>query len=179
VIDFVGKTREEIEAIITAAEAELERRTQVWELRERFDWQVREFERLAALQGPIPATPIPEGGFMPGAIVHVDGNLYLNGSGAFITYAPGEEPISEWVAVDEPPEPGEPDTPPSPVHEPWVQPHAGAEYEPGAIVSHEGRVWRNDHTGLNGWEPGTPGSQWTDLGPIEEYELEGEGDSHD
>lgn len=50
----------------------------------------------------------------------------------------------------------------------WVQPHAGSEYPVGAIVRHNGHRWRNDHTGPNGWEPGTNGSQWTDLGPIDE-----------
>ena len=43
-------------------------------------------------------------------------------------------------------------------------------YEPGAIVTHQGHVWRNDHTAGNAWEPGTTGSQWADLGPNDEYE---------
>lgn len=47
----------------------------------------------------------------------------------------------------------------------WVAPHAGEEYPVGALVTHQGRTWRNDHTGPNGWEPGQPGSQWTDIGP--------------
>lgn len=47
----------------------------------------------------------------------------------------------------------------------WSQPHAGSEYPVGAIVRHNGRIWRNDHVTVNGWEPGTTGSQWTDLGP--------------
>lgn len=50
----------------------------------------------------------------------------------------------------------------------WVRPHAGAEYPPGTLVTHNGRYWRNDHTAGNGWEPGTNGSQWADLGPINE-----------
>src|SRR5690606_4415762 len=49
----------------------------------------------------------------------------------------------------------------------WVQPQAGSEYPVGAIVRHNGHLWRNDHTGPNGWEPGTTGSQWTDLGPTD------------
>lgn len=48
---------------------------------------------------------------------------------------------------------------------PWVQPHAGSEYPVGAVVSHIGRLWRNDHSAPNGWQPGVPGSQWTDMGP--------------
>lgn len=51
---------------------------------------------------------------------------------------------------------------------PWVQPHAGSEYPVGAKVTHNGRIWENTHTGPNGWEPGRPGAQWTDLGPEQE-----------
>lgn len=47
----------------------------------------------------------------------------------------------------------------------WVQPQAGSEYPVGANVRHNGRIWRNDHTGPNGWVPGENGSQWTDIGP--------------
>lgn len=52
----------------------------------------------------------------------------------------------------------------------WVQPsgYLGA-YDPGAIVQHNGHVWRNDHNAGNAWEPGTTGAQWADLGPIEDY----------
>lgn len=48
----------------------------------------------------------------------------------------------------------------------WVAP-TGAHnaYEPGSLVVHNGHVWRNEHTGGNAWEPGTPHSQWADLGP--------------
>lgn len=55
----------------------------------------------------------------------------------------------------------------------WVAP-TGAHnaYDPGSLVVHNGHVWRNDHTSPNGWEPGTTGSQWTDLGPVEDYEEE-------
>lgn len=38
----------------------------------------------------------------------------------------------------------------------------------GALVTHHGHVWRNDHGAGNAWEPGTTGSQWTDLGPAEQ-----------
>lgn len=48
----------------------------------------------------------------------------------------------------------------------WVQPYAGSEYPVGALVTHKGHKWRNDHTGPNGWEPGATGSQWTDLGAV-------------
>lgn len=51
---------------------------------------------------------------------------------------------------------------------PWVQPHAGGEYPVGAVVSHQGRLWRSDYEGLNGWEPGQPHSGWTDIGPAED-----------
>lgn len=49
----------------------------------------------------------------------------------------------------------------------WRQPQAGQEYPVGAVVRHEGRLWRNDHVGPNGWRPGTPHSQWADIGPAE------------
>lgn len=47
----------------------------------------------------------------------------------------------------------------------WAPVQAGSERAVGVIVSHKGRLHRNDHTGPNGWEPGTTGSQWTDIGP--------------
>lgn len=47
----------------------------------------------------------------------------------------------------------------------WVQPQAGSEYPVGALVRHNGRIWENTHTAPNGWEPGTTGAQWTDMGP--------------
>ena len=47
----------------------------------------------------------------------------------------------------------------------WAPVQAGSEHAVGVIVSHKGRLYRNDHTGPNGWEPGTTGSQWTDIGP--------------
>lgn len=47
----------------------------------------------------------------------------------------------------------------------WVQPIGGdGKYVEGATVTHNGRTWRNDHTGgLNVWEPSVFG--WTDIGP--------------
>lgn len=53
----------------------------------------------------------------------------------------------------------------------WWPPQAGTEYPLGAIVTHQGHVWRNEHD-RNGWQPGTPHAQWTDLGPVEDYEPE-------
>lgn len=149
-MDFTGFSREQVEAVITAAQEWLARDTAVWELRERYDWQVRELERLAALQGPIPASPVPSGGFMPGQVVDVDGTLYLNGSGGFITYAPGDEPISEWVHVEEPPEPGEPEpepTPPAPDYDEWEQRYAHNAYMAGDRVLYDGAVYESiiDH----------------------------------
>ena len=47
----------------------------------------------------------------------------------------------------------------------WEQRKAGSKYPVGSIVSLAGRLYRNDHTGPNGWKPGTTGSQWTDIGP--------------
>ena len=47
---------------------------------------------------------------------------------------------------------------------PWVQPHAGSKYPDGAVVTHQGRTWRNDLGRPNGWRPGQPGASWTDIG---------------
>ena len=47
---------------------------------------------------------------------------------------------------------------------PYVQPlgaHDG--YPKGAILTHEGRVVRSDHEGVNVWAPGTRGIAWTDI----------------
>lgn len=43
-------------------------------------------------------------------------------------------------------------------------------YQPGAIVSHKGQLWRSVHSGQNTWEPGTVGTErlWVI------YEMEGE-----
>lgn len=97
---------------------------------------------------------------------------------------------AEWTATrdDATGEPGRSDdwrkvTAPGAIPE-WVQPqgYLGA-YDPGAIVQHKGHVWRNDHVdgqgnGLpNAWEPGTTGAQWTDLGPVDEYNTKSEGDN--
>ena len=49
----------------------------------------------------------------------------------------------------------------------WVQPLGAHDaYPEGAIVRHNGALWRNDHTS-NVWEPGTPGSQWTQIEVVE------------
>ena len=32
-------------------------------------------------------------------------------------------------------------------------------YQPGAIVSHNGQLWRSVHSGQNTWEPGTVGTE--------------------
>lgn len=46
----------------------------------------------------------------------------------------------------------------------WKQPESTEGYEYGAIVIHNGHLWRNDFDGAGGniWEPGVYG--WTDLG---------------
>ena len=47
---------------------------------------------------------------------------------------------------------------------PWDEPHAGSKYPAGAVVTHNGRTWRNDLGRPNGWRPGQPGAFWTDIG---------------
>ena len=34
-----------------------------------------------------------------------------------------------------------------------------ADYQPDAVVSHGGRVWKSVYAGQNVWEPGTPGTE--------------------
>ncbi len=51
----------------------------------------------------------------------------------------------------------------------WVQPQGAHDaYERGAVVTHDGQAFRNDHGGLNPWEPGTLNSGWTPIWPDEE-----------
>lgn len=169
-MELAGLSRAELERLITDAENELERRTQVWEVEQRFAWVVGELGRLAAVQGPVPVSPVPEGGFLPGQIVTPDDGetLYQNMSGQFVHVAPGDPAPDVWEEIVEAPEPDpdpEPD-PNEPEYEPWGQPGGGQEYELGAIVTHNGHIWENT-IDRNGWEPGTPHSQWTDLGPVD------------
>ena len=63
---------------------------------------------------------------------------------------PGQSPDWWQVSIDQPVK--------------WVRHHAGSEYPVGAEVIHKGKLWRNDHTAPNRWEPGTVGSKWTDIG---------------
>lgn len=168
-MELGSMSREELEQLIADAQAALTRLTAVWEVEQQRAWTVRELERLAGNLGAVPADPVPEGGFMPGQVVNTgDNGLYINSAGTWIDYPPGEEPLSAWLEIDDEPEPDpdpEPD-PTEPEYEDWQQPSAGSEYDPGAKVTHNGHLWRNDHTGPNGWEPGTVHSQWTDLGPV-------------
>lgn len=46
----------------------------------------------------------------------------------------------------------------------WVQPSGAHDALPtGAIVAHEGAIWRTDLPTLNAWEPGTMNTQWVDI----------------
>lgn len=38
------------------------------------------------------------------------------------------------------------------------------QYQPGSIVSHNGKLWKSVHTGQNTWEPGAVGTErlWTE-----------------
>lgn len=142
-MDLQSMSREELEQLTSRVEAELARRTLVWEVERSRAWAVGELERLAALQGPVPAEPVPGDGFMPGAIVEVDGQLYLNGAGTWIDYPPGDEPISMWVAVETPPEPGDPETPPAPEYEEWSQRQAHNAYMLGDRVLLDGVLYES------------------------------------
>ena len=43
------------------------------------------------------------------------------------------------------------------VWEPWNG--VSNKYQPGAIVTHNGKLWKSIHTGQNTWEPGTVGTE--------------------
>ena len=46
-------------------------------------------------------------------------------------------------------------------YEKWTQPVSGLtdKYQHGAIVSHNGSLWRSDFAGQNVWEPGAAGTE--------------------
>lgn len=46
----------------------------------------------------------------------------------------------------------------------WVQPESTNGYQKSDRVTHAGHLWESAYDGDNVWEPGTVGSQWTDLG---------------
>ena len=62
---------------------------------------------------------------------------------------------------DEPVDPENPDEPVQPVYEAW-EPWNGIDnrYQPGAIVSHGGKVWESVYQGQNVWEPGVVGEMF-------------------
>ncbi len=51
----------------------------------------------------------------------------------------------------------------------WRQPEGAHDaYETDALAERNGQMYRNDHPGLNPWEPGTLNSGWTPIWPDEE-----------
>ena len=55
----------------------------------------------------------------------------------------------------------------------WKQPYSGltTDYQPGAIVRHNGKLWKNIYTnGQNVWEPGVVGTEtmWVEYTPEED-----------
>lgn len=46
-------------------------------------------------------------------------------------------------------------------YENWAQPIAGLtnKYQQGAVVRHNGALWKSEYPGQNVWEPGTPGTE--------------------
>ena len=46
------------------------------------------------------------------------------------------------------------------------------QYQPGSVVSHNGKVWKSVHAGQNTWEPGTVGTEnlWVEYTPDNEEE---------
>ena len=69
--------------------------------------------------------------------------------------------LEEAGAPEEPETPVEPDQPlepEAPVYEEW-EPWNGIDnrYQPGAIVTHNGKIWESVFEGQNVWEPGAAG----------------------
>ena len=61
-------------------------------------------------------------------------------------------------ALEEADDPEKPDEPVQPVYEAW-EPWNGIDnrYQPGAIVTHNGKIWKSVYEGQNVWEPGVVG----------------------
>lgn len=90
-----------------------------------------------------------------GAVVIYEGQQWVNTHHAPNAWEPGN-PQHMWEQLTFP-EP-EPD---APEHPAWVAPSGAHDvYPPGAIVEHNGSLWRNIHTAGNSWEPGNPQHQW-------------------
>ena len=167
-LDVTLMSDDDLQALLDQARAEYQKR---WDLRQAYaaapGLQTGYLESIGRGPGQ-PWQPVTgyQNAYPLGYLVTHDGKEWTaTRDGA--TGTPGESP--DWQQV-----PGtDPETGETEIL-PWVQPHAGSEYEPGALVTYGGHVWRNDHTGPNGWEPGTTGAQWTDLGPIDGYNPEGD-----
>lgn len=159
-IDYTDYTEDELFDIIEGAKTEVARR----QSKSAFDSAIAKVIRGA--RGEV----IPEKGvgedwepvtsyedvYLKGDRVRHNGTRWTSN----IDNNAGEPGVSGWA---EDPEPDEDGNPRYPV---WTGGGYENAYEPGAIVWHpdEGdQLYRNDHTDKNGWEPGTPGSQWTEV----------------
>lgn len=157
--DFTDMPLDELQELLAAAQEELNARTLADQYGAKIDQVIREYASAAGRDLEDGAEYVPPSGahnaYPKGAIVTYEGKTW-RATRAGANGVPGQSP--DWWLI---PEEGEIPA--------WSQPHAGTEYELGAIVTHNGHVWENTHD-VNGWEPGTQGSQWKDLGPIEEYD---------
>lgn len=64
---------------------------------------------------------------------------------------------------------GKPDEPDVPGDYPAWKPWDGIskDYQPGAVVSHGGKLWQSVYSGQNVWEPGVVGEQfWVEYRPL-------------
>lgn len=68
------------------------------------------------------------------------------------------EALKARVKALEGDEPADPDVPAYPAWKPWDG--ISKDYQPGAIVSHNGDLWQSVFSGQNVWEPGTPGTDF-------------------
>lgn len=160
-IDLKDLTLNELQELLGNAQEELAARTLAEQYSAKIDQVIREYSNAAGrdlAEGAEYVAPTGAHDAYPkGSIVTHDGKTW-KATRAGANGEPGESP--DWIEVV-----------PEGVIPQWEQRHAGSAYEPGALVEHDGHVWRNDLDAVeNGHMPGVPHSGWTDLGPVDDYD---------
>ena len=151
-MDFTTLTDAQVNELLAAAYAESQRRAALRAAPALIEQAAAEWREAAGRQDGDPYVE-PTGyhnAYSFDALVTYEGKSYKATRDGAVGI-PGQSPDWWQVSIDQPAA--------------WVQPHAGTEYPVGAEGTHKGRLWRNDHTAPNGWEPGAVGSRWTDIGP--------------
>ena len=151
-MDFTDMTDAQVDELLDAAYAESQRRAALRAAPAAIEEAVAAWREAAGRQdGDDYVEPTGYHDAYPrDAIVTRDGRRWRSTRGG-ATGVPGGSP--DWREIAEEGQ-----------ILPWVQPHAGSKYPVGAIVTHQGRTWRNDLGRPNGWRPGQTGASWTDIG---------------